>query len=76
MEPLEEEDMEITTPIVAVGHGFMIQENSDTFRILIFGDSMYGQMGATCCEWNILHFISCGFHQRSWLSQNHSEMRQ
>ena len=39
-----------------------------------------GQTGATCCErtgpHSILHVISCWFHQRSWFSQNHFEMRQ
>ena len=46
----EEEERERTTPIVAFDHGFLTQENADTFPILICRDSRYGQSGATCCE--------------------------
>ena len=45
-----EEKTERTTPIVAFDHGFLTQENADSFAILIFRDSRYGQTGATCCE--------------------------
>ena len=38
------------TPIVALDYGFLIQENADTFPILICRDNRYGQTGATCCE--------------------------
>ena len=48
--PLEAEERERTTPIVAFDHGFLMQENADTFPILICRDSRYGQTGATCCE--------------------------
>ena len=50
-ELLEEEEGERTTPIVAFDYGFLIQENADTFPILICRDNRYGQTGATCCEW-------------------------
>ena len=50
IEVLEEEEREITTPIVAFDYGFMTQENADTFPSLICRDSRYGQTGATCCE--------------------------
>ena len=46
----EEEERERTTPIVAYDYSFDIQENADTFPILICRDSRYGQTGATCCE--------------------------
>ena len=48
---------------------FLDTENA-TFPILLCRDS-YGQTGATCCERKgptaYFHFISCWFHQRSWL---------
>ena len=48
---------------------FLDTENA-TFPILLCRDS-YGQTGATCCErkgpTTYFHFISCSFHQRSWL---------
>ena len=47
---MEEEEREITTPIVAFHYGFLTQENADTFPIQICRDSRYGQTGATCCE--------------------------
>ena len=47
---LLEEERERTTPIVAFHCGFLAQENADTFPILIFRDSRYGQTGATCCD--------------------------
>ena len=50
IEPLEEEERERTTPIVAFDYGFVMQENADTFPILIYRDSRYGQTAATCCE--------------------------
>ena len=50
IELLEEEERERTTPIAAFGHGFLTQENTDTFPILICRDSRYGQTGATCCK--------------------------
>ena len=50
LELVEKEEREITTPIVACDHGFLAQENADTFPILICRDSKYGQTGATCCE--------------------------
>ena len=77
IELLEEEERERTTPIAAFDFGFMTQENADTFPILICRDSRYGQTGATCTDrsHSLLHFISCRFHQRSWCSQNHFEMR-
>ena len=50
IEPLEEEERERTSPIVAFDCGFVMQENADTFPILIRRDSRYGQTGATCCE--------------------------
>ena len=39
-----------TTPIVAFDHGFLTQENADTFPTLTCRDSKCGQTGATCCE--------------------------
>ena len=39
IEVLEEEEREITTPIVAVDYGFMTQENAGTFLSLICRDS-------------------------------------
>ena len=45
IELLEEEARERTTPIVAFDYGFLTQENADTFPILIFRDSRYGQAG-------------------------------
>ena len=50
IQPLEEEERERTSPIAAVGYGFVMQENADTIRILVCRDSRYGQTGATCCE--------------------------
>ena len=50
IELLEEEERERTNPIVAFDYGFLKQENSDTFPIVISRDSRYGQAGATCCE--------------------------
>ena len=50
IELLEEEEREMTTPIVAFDYGFTTQENADTFPILICRESRYGQTGATCCE--------------------------
>ena len=50
IELLEEEERERTTSIVALGYGFLTQENADTFPSLICRDSRYGQTGATCCE--------------------------
>ena len=38
-------------------------------------DSRCGSDVLTERSHNILHFISCWFHQRSWHSQNHFEMR-
>ena len=46
----DEEEREMTTPIVAFDYGFLTQENADTFPILTCRDSRYGQTGATCCE--------------------------
>ena len=46
----EEEEREKTTPIVAFDHGFLTQENADTFPTLTCRDSKCGQTGATCCE--------------------------
>ena len=59
-----EEERDTTTPTVAFDYGFLTQEKADTFPILICRNSH-----------SVLHFISCGFHQRSWFSQNHFEMR-
>ena len=50
IELLEEEERERTTPIVAFDHGFLTQENADTFPFLICRDSRYGHSRATCCE--------------------------
>ena len=80
IELVEEEERERKTPIVAFEYGFLTQENAHTFPILICRDSRYGQTGASCCERKgptaySISFISCRFHQRSWFSQNHFEMR-
>ena len=47
---MDEEEREKLTPIVASDHGFMTEENADTFPILIYRDSRSGQTGATSCE--------------------------
>ena len=73
IELLEEEEKERTTPIVAFDHGFLTQENADTFPILICRDSWCGQTGAKCRterSHSILLFISCWFHQRSCFRKN------
>ena len=79
IELLKEEERERTTPIVALDHGFLTQENADTFPFLSCRDSMSGQTGATCCELKgstaYASSLWCRFHQRSWFSQNHFEMR-
>ena len=46
----KKEERERTTPIVAFDYGFLTHEDADTFPILIWRDSRYGQTGATCCE--------------------------
>ena len=50
IEPLEEEEGERTTPIVAFDYCFLTQGNADTFPLLICRDSKYDQTVATCCE--------------------------
>ena len=75
IELLEEEERERTTPIVVFDYGFLTQENEDTFPILICLDSRYGQTGGDTRSHSVLHFISCWYHQRSWFSQSHLEMR-
>ena len=50
VEPLEEEERERTTPMVAFDCGFLTQENADTFPILICRDNRHGQTGVTCCK--------------------------
>ena len=47
---MEEEERERTTPIVAFDYGFLTQENTDTFPVLICRDSRYSQAGATHCD--------------------------
>ena len=49
-EPLEEEERERTTPMVAFDCVFLTQENADTFPILICRNYRHGQTGVTCCE--------------------------
>ena len=80
IEPLEEEEGEITTPIVAFDYGFLDQGNADTFPILICRDCKYGQTGATCCERKgptaySISFLA-GFIKDLGFSPNHFEMRQ
>ena len=50
LELLEEEETEMTSPIVAFDYGFLTQEKADTFPTLICRDSRCGQTGATCCD--------------------------
>ena len=50
VEPLEEEERERTTPMVAFDCVFLTQENADTFPILNCRDNRRGQTGVTCCE--------------------------
>ena len=50
VEPLEDEEKEQTTPMVAFDCVFLTQENADTFAILIRQDNRHGQTGVTCCE--------------------------
>ena len=58
---------------------FLTQENADTFsnsdllRHQVWSNGI--DMLWTERSQSILHFMSCGFHQRSWFSQNHFEMR-
>ena len=58
---------------------FSAQENADTFSNSDLPRqqawSHASNMLWTEKSYNILHFISCGFHQRSWFPQNHFEMR-
>ena len=44
VEPLEEEERERTTPMVAFGDVFLTQENSDICSILICRDNRHGQI--------------------------------
>ena len=72
---LEEEERERTTPIVAFDYGFLTQEIADTLPILICREQVWSNgsdMLRTERSHSILHFI---FHQRSWFSKNHFEMR-
>ena len=50
IEPLEQQERERTTPIVAFDYCFLTQENADTFPILICRDCRYSQTRATRCE--------------------------
>ena len=50
VEPLEEEERERTTPMVAFEHVSLTQESADTFPILICRDHEQSQTGVTCCE--------------------------
>ena len=61
--PLEEEERERTTPMVAFDYGFSTQENADTCPILFCRDSRHGQTGATGCERK--GPTACRFHQGS-----------
>ena len=49
-EPLEAEEGERTTSMVAFDCVFLTQENADTFPILICRDNRRGRIGATCFE--------------------------
>ena len=62
IELLEEEEREMTTPIVAFDYRFRTQENADTFAILVCRDSRNGQTGATCCERKGPTAYSISFH--------------
>ena len=48
--------------------------NSDLSRQQVWSNG--SDVLLTARSHSILHFISCRFHQRSWFSQNHFEMRQ
>ena len=51
IELLDEEERENETSIVAFNHGFLTQDNADTFPLVICRKKRrYGQTGATCCE--------------------------
>ena len=47
VEPLEEEERERTTPMVAFDYVFLTPENADIFPILICRDHVCGRTGAT-----------------------------
>ena len=50
VEPVEVEERERTTPMVAVDCVFLTPKNADVFPILICRDHVCGRTGATCCE--------------------------
>ena len=47
VEPLEEEERERTTPMVAFDYVFLTPENADIFPILMCRDHVCGRTGAT-----------------------------